>query len=220
MPAVLVRNPDEGPIGNPHMARLIILTGAHKGEELELQRQSNILGRAEGNDFTLNDPTVSSRHCEVFVDEHVVRVRDLDSTNGTFIDNARIRNAEIRSNQVLMLGSMEMRLMDAPSLVVAIPTLSNPEEPPVPTLLQNGTAACLNHPGIAALHKCGHCGKCFCEACVRELHLVGGSSRVFCPVCSGGCVPLAPTRPRRKKSFASRFLETIRIPFRRGDTKE
>lgn len=197
------------------MIRLVIHTGAHKGEELELQSGPNVLGRAEGNDFTLDDPTVSSRHCEILVGEKEVQVRDLDSTNGTFIDNQRIRSAEIRSGQILMLGSMEMRLVGEPVEVV-IPQLT-PVQEPLTSLLPDGTLACLHHPGIAALFKCRQCGKAYCDTCVRELHLVGGKSRLFCPSCSGACEPIGPKPPPRKRSFASRFLETIRIPFRRTD---
>lgn len=200
------------------MVRLVILSGAHKGEELELQRGSNFLGRAEGGDFILNDPTVSGRHCEIIVTDLSVRVRDCNSTNGTFIDTQRIQNSEIRHGQVLMLGSMEMRIL-IPQPEISIPPLSQPVEPQ-PTTLPDGTPACLNHPGIPAVHKCQQCGKTYCEACVRELHLIGGRSRLFCPACSGACTPLGAVRPARKKSFASRLLETIRIPFRRGEPKE
>jgi hypothetical protein len=197
------------------MVRLVIHTGAHKGEELELQHGSNFLGRAEGNDFTLDDPTVSSRHCEVVVEDMRVQVRDLNSTNGTFIDNQRIRSSEIRNGQILMLGSMEMRLAGGPVEIV-IPSLSTEDEPTA-RVLSDGSVACLHHPSIPALFRCRQCGKAYCESCVRELHLVGGKSRTFCPACSGTCEPLGPKPPPRKRSFASRFLETIRIPFRRTD---
>jgi hypothetical protein len=199
------------------MARLVILSGAHKGEEIELQRGSNFLGRAEGNDFTLNDPTVSSRHCEIVVTEMAVKVRDLGSTNGTFVDNQRLQSSEVRSGQILMLGSMEMRLVDA-GVEIQIPSLT-PAAVPTASALSDGTPACLNHPGVPAVHKCRGCGKTYCEACVRELHLVGGRSRLFCPACSGSCDALGPRPAPRKKSFASRFLETIRIPFRKEGSK-
>jgi hypothetical protein len=199
------------------MARLVIQSGAHKGEEIELVRGSNYLGRAEGNDFAFNDPTVSSRHCEIVVTEAGVKVRDLGSTNGTFVDNQRVQSAELRNGQILMLGSMEMRLVDA-GIEISIPPLM-PAAEPVAALLKDGTPACLHHPEIAAAHKCRACGRTYCEACVRELRLVGGRSRVFCPACSGVCDALGPKPEVRKKSFASRFLETIRIPFRKDGPK-
>lgn len=196
-------------------ARLIILNGAQKGDELELQRGSNFLGRAEANDFVLNDVTVSARHCEVIVTDFSVRVRDLGSTNGTWIDNRRVLDAEIRNGQVLMLGSMEMRLSVLPA-EISIPPLPKPVEA-VQTTLDDGRPACINHPGIEAVLKCSQCERMFCEACVRELHLVGGKSRLFCPACSGACQPVAGiAAPPKRKSFASRLLDTIKITFKKS----
>jgi len=195
--------------------RLIILNGAQKGDELELQRGSNYLGRSEANDFVLNDVTVSARHCEIIVSDLSARIRDLGSTNGTWIDNRRILDAEVRNGQILMLGSMEMRLSMAP-VEISIPPL--PVQPrPVQSVLEDGRPACINHPGIEALLKCRQCGRMYCETCVRELHLVGGKSRLFCPACSGSCEPVKGVpAPRKRKSFAGRLLDTIRIPFRRS----
>lgn len=196
-------------------ARLIILNGAQKGDELELQRGSNFLGRAEANDFVLNDVTVSARHCEITVTDFSVRVRDLGSTNGTWIDNRRVLDAEIRNGQVLMLGSMEMRLSVLPA-EISIPPLPKPAEV-VQTTLDDGRPACINHPGIEAVLKCSQCERMYCEACVRELHLVGGKSRLFCPACSGACQPVTGVvAPPRRKSFASRLLDTIKIPFKKN----
>jgi hypothetical protein len=197
--------------------RLIILNGAHKGEELELEPGPNLLGRAEGNAFVLEDVTLSGRHCEILVSDLSVRVRDLGSTNGTWIDNRRVQDAEMRHGQILMLGSMEMQLAISP-VEITIPPLATPLEP-MPTTLEDGRPACLNHPGLPATLKCGQCGRTYCEACVRELHLVGGRSRLFCPGCSGLCLPLAGVALAGKKSFASRLLETIRITFRRNEPK-
>lgn len=195
-------------------ARLIILNGAQKGDELELQRGSNFLGRGEGNDFVLNDVTVSARHCEVIVTDSSVRVRDLGSTNGTWIDNRRVLDAEIKNGQILMLGSMEMRLSFVPT-EISIPPLPV-QAVPVQTTLEDGRPACLNHPGIEATVKCEQCARMYCDACVRELHLVGGKSRLFCPVCSGVCQPLAGVElPKRRKSFASRLLDTIKITLKK-----
>jgi len=199
--------------------RLIILNGAHKGQEFELQDGSNFIGRAESNDFVLDDGAVSSRHCELVVTASSVRVRDLGSSNGTWIDNRRVLEGEAHHGQILMLGSLEMRLM-MPPVEIAIPALPQHREP-MPTALGDGRAACLNHPGFPAALKCAQCGRAYCEACVRELRLVGGQSRLFCPACSGACESLAGTVvSTRRKSFASRLLETIRISFKRNEPKQ
>ncbi|MCX8107969.1 MAG: FHA domain-containing protein, partial [Verrucomicrobiae bacterium] len=156
--------------------------------------------------------------CVVIVTNSSVRVRDLGTTNGTWIDNRRVLDAELRHGQILMLGSMEMRLLFTP-VEIAIPPLPVPKEP-VQTVLEDGRVACLNHPGIEATFKCTQCGRAYCNTCVRELHLVGGKSRLFCPACSGVCEALVGIAVgEKRRSFASRLLDTIRIYFKKGGTQ-
>jgi hypothetical protein len=53
---------------------------------------------------------VSSRHCEAQLNGNELSVRDLDSTNGTFINGAKIHQGTLRLGQILRLGQVEMRL--------------------------------------------------------------------------------------------------------------
>src|SRR4029077_1381663 len=53
----------------------------------ELAPGLNKLGRNPTNDFRVSDPSVSSFHAELMVEDELIRVRDLGSTNGTFIDD-------------------------------------------------------------------------------------------------------------------------------------
>jgi hypothetical protein len=199
------------------MPRLVILNGACKGQELDLQRGTSLLGRAEGVDFAFDDGTVSGRHCELAVTDFGARVRDCGSTNGTFVDNQRVQEAQIKDGQVLRLGEVQMRLMLEP-VHIAIPELPPPETLP-PATLPDGQPACYNHSDVVATLKCAQCARTFCEPCVRVLRLVGGRSRCFCPVCSGACQPMGPIVGRKPKSFAARLLETIRIHLTRGGSK-
>ncbi|HOC00339.1 MAG TPA: FHA domain-containing protein [Verrucomicrobiota bacterium] len=195
------------------MARLVIHSGARKGEEIKLERGSNRLGRAEGNDIVLDDPSISKLHCEIVVGDMSVQVRDLNSSNGTCIEGRRIQCAAIRTGQILMVGSTALRLEDGPVDIV-IPHLSRDEEPKA-SVLADGTPACLYHAEVPASFQCRQCGKTYCASCVHDLHLAGGKPRLFCPVCSGACVSLAMQAPPRPASIASRLIERIRRPFRR-----
>jgi len=195
------------------MARLVIHSGARKGEEIKLERGSNRLGRAEGNDVVLDDPSISKLHCEIVVGAMSVQVRDLDSSNGTFIEGQRIQCAAIRTGQILMVGSTVLRLEDE-TVDIVIRHLSRDEEPKA-SLLADGTPACLYHADVPASFQCRQCARTYCASCVHELHLAGGKPRLFCPVCSGACLPLAMQPPPRPPSIASRLIERIRRPFRR-----
>ena len=72
------------------MAHLLISSGPLTGHELPLKRGSNLVGRTVENDVVIDDPTLSSRHCEIVVSDSSVRVRDLGSDHGTWIDGQRI----------------------------------------------------------------------------------------------------------------------------------
>ena len=57
---------------------------------------------------------MSSFHCEIVVSEGSVLVRDLGSTNGTYIDGQPIVEAWLKPDQILRLGSAELRLEEQP----------------------------------------------------------------------------------------------------------
>jgi DNA-binding CsgD family transcriptional regulator len=58
-------------------------------------------------------PSVSRRHASILVGTSFIKVADLDSRNGTFIDGRRIDCGELQIGQRLRLGEVEFRLMPA-----------------------------------------------------------------------------------------------------------
>ena len=199
------------------MNKLVLRGLTHPGE-FELEPGFNTFGRNPTNDFRVHDATVSSFHCEIVLSEDSVLVRDLGSTNGTFIDNRPVTESRLEPGQILRLGSAELRLESQDVLEPA--EISIPElkvAPPVASVtLPDGSLSCLNHHDARAIVKCAKCEKAFCEECVHVLRLAGGKSRVFCPACSGHCDPL-PGAPagksgrRKKQSLLGRLTQTIRI---------
>jgi pSer/pThr/pTyr-binding forkhead associated (FHA) protein len=74
------------------------------------------VGRLEDNIFQIAEPSVSSHHCEVLVRGKDVIVKDLNSTNGTFINGEKVAESPLKPGQILRLGQIEMRLeTDAPT---------------------------------------------------------------------------------------------------------
>ncbi len=67
------------------------------------------LGTEISNELALVDPTVSRIHAEVKIEDQRAVVRDLGSTNGTFIDGVRIREGYPRNGSVLQLGQATIR---------------------------------------------------------------------------------------------------------------
>ena len=92
------------------MAKLVVLSAGMTGRTHALKVDKTTIGRVEDNTFQIAEPSVSSHHCEVLLRGSEVVVRDLDSTNGTFIAGERITEKVIKPGEVLRLGQIEMRL--------------------------------------------------------------------------------------------------------------
>jgi predicted component of type VI protein secretion system len=92
------------------MAKLVIQNQGMTGRTHELAVERTTVGRVEDNTFQITDPSVSSHHCEVLLRGTEVVLRDLNSTNGTFINEARITESVLKPGQTLRLGQVELKL--------------------------------------------------------------------------------------------------------------
>lgn len=92
------------------MAKLVLLSQGLTGRTHELKVDKTTIGRVEDNTFPIIEPSVSSHHCEVLLRGSEVFVKDLNSTNGTFINGEKISESVLKPGQVLRLGQIEMRL--------------------------------------------------------------------------------------------------------------
>ncbi len=194
------------------MASLVIESGAHRGEILELQPGTNLLGRAAECHFSLAESTVSGRHCEIRVSDCEVRLRDLGSSNGTFVDGVRVTDAELRDGQEIVLGEVRFRVA-IPPVHVAIPAMSLPDEG-APPPLADGSPACYEHRQVAAVFRCPRCGRTFCDECVHRLRLAGGRLRTLCPACSNPCERLdGQSTAAAPATLGQKLLRTVRVAF-------
>jgi len=91
---------------------LKILTGTSAGKRIPISpRQFVSVGRTVRADLTLeDDPQVSSVHCEIENLGSSVVIRDMGSTNGTFLNGIAIREAQLRNDDVLRLGATELSI--------------------------------------------------------------------------------------------------------------
>jgi transcriptional regulator with PAS, ATPase and Fis domain len=98
------------PSRRANSVRVTVVSGPDTGAVHAIPQHAAIIGRAAGADVKLTDPTVSSFHVEITADERGVRVRDLESRNGTMYAGARIDRAVIPSGGTLEVGSTLVRL--------------------------------------------------------------------------------------------------------------
>jgi len=88
---------------------LRVLSGPSKGKVFEVAKPRISIGR-KGADFALDDPEVSRHHCLLEVKEMAINLKDLDSTNGTFFDEERVRAAFLVSGTEFRVGASLIRV--------------------------------------------------------------------------------------------------------------
>src|SRR5579872_6867982 len=107
------------------MAKLVLLSAGMSGRVHELKVDKTTVGRVDDNTFQIPEPSVSSHHCEVLLRGSDVVVKDLNSTNGTFISGQQVTSeATLKPGQILRLGQIEMRLESGTPAPAAAPVSS------------------------------------------------------------------------------------------------
>jgi pSer/pThr/pTyr-binding forkhead associated (FHA) protein len=93
------------------MAKLVILTQGLSGRAHELNVDRTTIGRVDDNTFQIAETSVSSHHCEVLLRGSDVVIKDLNSTNGTFINDQPVTTENVlKPGQTLRLGTVELKL--------------------------------------------------------------------------------------------------------------
>lgn len=92
------------------MSKLVLLTEGFAGRTYELNVEKTTVGRVEDNAFQIAEPSVSSHHAEIILKGSDVLIKDLNSTNGTFINGEKITEAVLKPGQTLKFGQVELRL--------------------------------------------------------------------------------------------------------------
>jgi len=91
------------------LALLIIKSGPYANTTLPLKAGVNTIGRdGRVNDHPIDDPAVSERHLSIRFQNGRFTATDLDSSNGTFINNQRIDKQTLESNDLIRIGKTEL----------------------------------------------------------------------------------------------------------------
>jgi len=73
-------------------------------KDFPLVNENTVIGRAEDCDLRIPLLSVSRRHCEITISESGVSVRDLASSNGTYVNNQRANEADLEAGDRLVIG--------------------------------------------------------------------------------------------------------------------
>ena len=91
------------------MAKLVGISNSVAGLSYELGRHWVTIGRSLGNTFQVVESSISGQHCEVLLRDLELVVRDMRSTNGTFVRGTLVSEAVIQAGEIFRLGDVEFR---------------------------------------------------------------------------------------------------------------
>ncbi|MFT4514422.1 MAG: hypothetical protein ACI89X_004003 [Planctomycetota bacterium] len=91
---------------------LEILDGDRAGEVLPVGESTIRIGRKAGNDIVLTDEKTSGVHCEILPEGDRLVLKDLGSTNGTFLDGKRVNELVLTPGDVVTIGRTKVKFSD------------------------------------------------------------------------------------------------------------
>jgi hypothetical protein len=117
---IVMRAPEVGQVERTIMLRLqpslTITRGSGEGQVFNLSMESAVsIGRAPTNDIPVNDNAVSGEHCRIRPESGAFVLLDLQSTNGTFVNEKRIERHRLSEGDVVRVGETQLLFKMGPS---------------------------------------------------------------------------------------------------------
>jgi Nif-specific regulatory protein len=84
--------------------RLATIAGPLKGTIFTLTEEENSIGRESANLICLSDPSVSRRHCAIKLEDGLFKISDLESLNGTFVNDVPVKERYLEHGDRLRIG--------------------------------------------------------------------------------------------------------------------
>lgn len=101
------------------MAKLILMVDGVGSQHFDIEGEMLRIGRSSDNDVHIDDLAVSNEHAvieknpdENFPDHVTYRVRDLGSTNNTFVNDIQISTKQLNNNDMLKVGWSVFKFID------------------------------------------------------------------------------------------------------------
>jgi pSer/pThr/pTyr-binding forkhead associated (FHA) protein len=93
-------------------ARFTVISGPFRGQTFQVPRGKFILGREHDCNLVLDTNSVSRHHCVLLMDDYTLRIRDLASKNGTFVnrDQTRLGERILVNGDIVRVGDLVFRV--------------------------------------------------------------------------------------------------------------
>lgn len=100
-------------------ACLIVIRGSPQGKRFELNKEKMTIGRDLNIDVTVNDSNVSRKHAEIFKEKTEIKLRDLNSTNGTYVNDKKVKEiVTLHKEDMIKMGNTILKFLPRGELEV------------------------------------------------------------------------------------------------------
>ncbi len=97
---------DEAPeVVSLRKCQLVVLEGPDKNKKMTLNKNLTSIGKRENNDLLLSDKTVSRNHLEIEYTSDSFLLKDMGSTNGTYLNGSKVKEAYLAPGDTIKIGN-------------------------------------------------------------------------------------------------------------------
>ena len=96
---------------SPVVGWFVALTGLQKGEDFRIREGPNTIGSEPDADIVLHDAAIAGKHASLRYKDQKFTITDLDSTNGTFLNDRPdpIAREELKDNDIIRMGDVTLK---------------------------------------------------------------------------------------------------------------
>ncbi|MFI5345761.1 MAG: FHA domain-containing protein [Elusimicrobiota bacterium] len=110
------------------MPKMLLKFNAAVIKEIPFEKDALSVGRKPDNDIVIDNPAISGHHCRISVQGGTYFVEDLESTNGTFVNEKRVKKSGLHHNDVIGLAKHALVFIEDAPAETPLP----PPPPPPP----------------------------------------------------------------------------------------
>lgn len=87
-------------------AMLVRVTSEGKAQPVPLTHERTLIGRLDDCQIRIQSGKISRHHCEIVFDGQSLKLNDLGSSNGTYLNQERVEQAELKAGDLVAIGSL------------------------------------------------------------------------------------------------------------------
>jgi pSer/pThr/pTyr-binding forkhead associated (FHA) protein len=97
------------------MPKLLLKFNAAVIKEIPFDKDAISVGRKPDNDIVVDNPAISGHHCKIAKNGDAYVLEDLDSTNGTYVNEKRVQKADLKNNDVIGIAKHALVFIAEPA---------------------------------------------------------------------------------------------------------